>query len=96
MEIIGQCPEENAEKVADRLTHLMRQAALPEVTVPFKCDPTIERKWYEEDYSAMIRDHFEKFITKEKLTKEEALEKIYQENCECTVEEINEYLKEKI
>lgn len=81
----------------------MRQAALPEVTVPFKCDPTIERKWYEEDYSAMIRKHYDVYTapigsSKEALglTKEEALEKIYQENCECTVEEINEYLKEKI
>lgn len=102
-ELIGQCPEENAQKVADRLTYLMRQAALPEITLPFKCDPTIERNWYEEDYSAMIRKHYDVYTSpigssKEALglTKEEALEKIYQENCECTVEEINEYLKEKI
>lgn len=95
-EIIGQCPEENAEKVADRLTYLMRQAALPEVTVPFKCDPTIEKRWYEQDYIAMINDHFEKFITKEKLTKEDALNKLYDENCECTVEEINEMLGSRI
>ena len=93
MELIGQCPEENAQKVADRLTYLMKQSALPEVTVPFKCDPTIEKRWYMEDYTDMIRSHYEKFLS-ETNDKQSALQKLYSENCECTVEEINEMLGE--
>ena len=32
----------------------MKHAAEPEVTVPFKCDPSITKVWYEDDYSSIL------------------------------------------
>ena len=52
-ELIGECPRENGEKVADRLSYLMR-TCVPELAVPFKCDAEVEEHWYENEYSHMI------------------------------------------
>lgn len=90
-ELIGECPQENADEVAERLCDLMKISALPECTVPFKCDPTIEKVWYYTDYADALREHHEKNI-KSGLTPEESFEKLYMENCECTEEQIKSIL----
>ena len=41
-ELIGECPEENAQAVADRLTYVMKHAGEPTIKINFKCDATIE------------------------------------------------------
>ena len=89
-ELIGECPEENADKVANRLCDIMKVAALPECTVPFKCDPTIETVWYETDYSGAIRGQFAKLT--ETMSEEEALRVIYNDRSECTMAQINSML----
>ena len=89
-ELIGECPEENAGAVANRLCEIMKGAALPECNVPFKCDPTIETVWYETDYSGAVRNQYAELL--EKHTQEEALSIIYADRSECTVEKINEML----
>lgn len=38
-EVFGECPEENSEKVADRLTKVMVDTAKPYMNVPMSCDP---------------------------------------------------------
>lgn len=58
-ELIGECPQENATLVAERLTDIMRHCVEPVVTVPFKCDATIEKSWYYEDYQNQIKSEFE-------------------------------------
>ena len=88
-ELIGECPKENANKVADRLCDLMKSAALPECTVPFKCDPTIEKVWYYTDYCDVVKEHYEDYI-KEGLPESDAFEKICIENCECTKEQLQQ------
>ena len=88
--MIGECPTENADAVANRLCDIMKSAALPECTVPFKCDPTIETVWYETDYSGAIRGQFAELT--ETMSKEDALSVIYKDRCECTVEQINHML----
>lgn len=90
-ELIGECPEENAEKVAQRLCDVMKEAALPECKVPFKCDPTIEKVWYYTDYSDTIREMYNDYIEEGK-TKEEALNIILTTKSECTKEQIEEML----
>ena len=88
-ELIGECPKENANKVADRLCDLMKSAALPECTVPFKCDPTIEKVWYYTDYCDVVKEHYEDYI-KEGLPESDTFEKICIENCECTKEQLQQ------
>ena len=89
-ELIGECPEENADAVANRLCEIMKGAALPECNVPFKCDPTIETVWYETDYSGAVRNQYADLI--EKHSKEEALSILYADRSECTVQQINAML----
>ena len=86
-ELIGECPIENADAVADRLCNIMKVSALPECTVPFKCDPTIEPVWYYTDYSDTVREYYDKLISSGKSTIE-AYEQICMEKCECTPEQI--------
>lgn len=45
-EIIGECPEENAKKCADRVCELMVKAANSKISVPMKVDAEITTKWY--------------------------------------------------
>lgn len=47
-EVIGECPEENALKVKDRLEYLMVHAADELLSIPMKCDIDITRNWYGE------------------------------------------------
>ena len=90
-ELIGECPEENAERVAERLCNVMKSAALPECKVPFKCDPTIERVWYYTDYSDGIREKYAEMIDSG-ISTEEALNTLLIDKCECTKEQILEML----
>lgn len=46
-ELIGECPEENASKVAKRFSQLMVEAA-SDLCVPSKCDVEVSRCWYGE------------------------------------------------
>ena len=57
-ELIGQCDEKYAKEASDRLVYLMKNCA-PELGVPFKCDPTVERHWYEEEYIKNIKKESE-------------------------------------
>lgn len=90
-ELIGQCPKENAEEASQRLANLMKIAAEPEVSVPFKCDPSIEPVWYYADYSASVREHFEDKISKG-LSRSEAFAEILIDHCECTEQQIVDIL----
>lgn len=65
-ELIGECPVENAEKVADRLTYLMRNA-VPELTVPFKCDAEIEDHWYKNEMINIINKEYSELKADDKL-----------------------------
>ena len=63
-ELIGECPEENKDTVADRLCYLMRTSVENDVCVPFKCDPTIEYSWYLSDYTDVAQKDYNKLIDK--------------------------------
>lgn len=45
-EVIGECPIENAKKVADRLSMIMIDSAKDKISVPMKCDSEITKCWY--------------------------------------------------
>lgn len=90
-ELIGECPIENQDAVADRLTEIMRHSADDVCNVPFKCDATIETVWYETDYSDVLVQTY-KGLVSGGMTTQEAFDKLCQDNCECTPEKIREFL----
>ena len=58
-ELIGECPIENAERVKELLSQEMIDSALPEVTVPMKCDTDSFPAWYYDVYQAEIKKEFD-------------------------------------
>jgi DNA polymerase I-like protein with 3'-5' exonuclease and polymerase domains len=90
-ELIGECPIENSDAVANRLCDIMKVAAQPECQVPFKCDPTIETVWYETDYSNGIREKYQNSLTS--MSEEEAFNKLCEVYCECTPSQLQKFIE---
>lgn len=90
-EIIGECPEENAEAAAERLCEVMKTAVKDVVTVPFKCDPSIVHAWYEDDYGDTVKEKFDKYC--KDMSREIALNKILSEYPECTEERMKTFVE---
>lgn len=57
-ELIGECPEENAQKCADRLSEVMIDAVKGLVECPMKCDSVIMRSWYEDELAAKLQEYY--------------------------------------
>lgn len=70
-EVLGECPEENAEQVAKRLKKVMIDTAKPYMEVPMDCDEYIVSHWYEQEYKASLLKEFNSLKNKN-LTDEEA------------------------
>lgn len=83
-ELIGECPIENKEKVKSRMSELMVQAALPEVTVPMKCDSDDFPSWYYDVYSSEINKEYTKLC--ENNSDEVAMKKLVKNHIESTPE----------
>ena len=87
-ELIGQCKEEYADICADRLCEVMKTCVEDVVSVPFKCDPSVVRRWYEDEMGYSIQDKI-KALIKEGMSEEEATATIRKKNSEFTDEEFN-------
>lgn len=87
-ELIGECPVENADAVADRLCDVMKSSALPECTVPFKCDPTITTSWYEDEMTSLIKSLNDKLIKDKNMSEDDALQFIINDHTELTKDQI--------
>ena len=68
-ELIGECYEQYAQEASERLVYLMR-SCVPELQVPIKCDPAIEKHWYEEEYIKNIIKEFKTGKTIDELVNE--------------------------
>lgn len=90
-EIIGECKEEYAKECSERLSYIMSNC-VPELTVKFKCDPTIEYHWNEQDYNATIKNEYEKLC--EKMSKEDAKKYILDTHIESTKDKLLECIGE--
>lgn len=90
-ELIGECPVENSEKVAEILTYVMKESAKPVVQIPFKCDATIEERWYWTDYCDYLKSQFDKLCKSKE--KEVAINELYSEHHELTYEQLIAILK---
>lgn len=89
-ELIGECPKENADKVAEILTSVMKESAKPVVQVPFKCDATIETHWYESDYSDVLNNEYQKLLKTK--NEKDAFNDIYNEHQELTENQLKKIL----
>lgn len=61
-ELIGECPEQNVDKVKQRLSYLMQNAGKPQVTIPMKCDAVQFSHWYMDQYSTQVKKFYSKLI----------------------------------
>ena len=95
-EITGECPIENADKVAELLSKTMINCAKDKCDVKMKCDTYTVKRWYEDDFSNMVNTEYNKLLKGDPkknilpISPEEAWLKIKENH-----EEINElYLRE--
>lgn len=91
-ELIGECPKENADKVAERLTYLMK-TAVPELPVNFKCDAEIEENWYQNEYSSIINADYHEFIEEKGMSADDAFNKICEEHSEYDINYLRSIIK---
>ena len=64
-EVFGTCPRENSEKVAERLSQVMIDAANERCSnVPWKCDGYVVSRWYEDECSAEVLKDYNNLIKK--------------------------------
>lgn len=94
-ELIGECPKENSEAVAKRLSQVMIESAAQICPVPMKCDAEIVKSWYETKYAASIIKDF-----KGQLKQGKDAKAIFQDFCEkyseSTPEQLRDILQEFI
>lgn len=90
-EVIVECPEENADKVIDRLTYVMRTAVEDRVETPFKCDGYKVSRWYEDDYGDILREQYSGMLSKG-MSKEVAFNSLLEEHSELTQEQLEQFL----
>lgn len=97
-EILGECPEENAERAAERLAEVMKNTSKPYMNVPMEVDTYVVRRWYEDEYAAVVNDEFKSLCEGdpkkgiEPLSKEEAFRKIADDRIESSEEELKKIL----
>lgn len=95
-ELIGECPEENKDECAKRLSGLMIATA-PEngVVCPMKCDSVVEKNWYTEDYTGELIEEYEENIEKNGMSPEQAKKHLVDDHEEAS-EEFFKNLFEKL
>lgn len=91
-ELIGECPIENQDAVAIRLSEVMKISAQPEVTVPFKCDATITTYWYEDECAAQIQKEYHKLIEDKGYSTNDARKSLIESEIQWTPEQIDHLL----
>ena len=90
-ELIGQCKEEYKDICANRLCEVMKTCVSDIVDVPFKCDPSVVRRWYEDEMGYSLQEKLNNLISEGK-TREEAKEILHKKNSEFTDEEFETLL----
>lgn len=76
-EVIMECPKENAEKVAEILSEIMKTCVSDSVDMPFKADCEVSTRWYEHDMADNLQKEFKDLQEKMSLydAKNELLKK---------------------
>lgn len=94
-ELIGECPIENAEAAAERLSYLMSHSVEDVVyNVKFKCDAEIEDHWYLNTYAHTVKAEYDKYVSK--FGEEEAFNRISKDHSESTEDLIKDIISGNI
>lgn len=93
-ELIGECPIEYKDEVAERLTTIMKNAAADVCDVPFKCDAELATCWYLPQYTAEIEEQFDELLKNHSET--DAFEIIAADRIESTRTQLYEIVKDKL
>lgn len=97
-EIIGECPVEYADQVAERMSSIMKHAAEPECAVPFKVDASIVGKdhpgdgWYAEEYYDDLQKEFNDLLADGVLV-QDAISQILSNHTEILREDFDNHIK---
>ncbi len=94
-EVMLECPALYAEQVSEILPRIMIDAAAPYISIPMKCDPAVESRWYTSEYAVAIQSEFKK-LTDKGLAREEAFKKLYANHPELPEEAIYKTITEGI
>lgn len=84
-EVLGECPEENAQAVADRLCKVMKDTSKPYMEVPMSVDAYIVSHWYEDEQGAELKKELDKYIDSG-MSQDESLNKLINNHEEFTKE----------
>ena len=84
-EVLGECPEENAQAVADRLCKVMIDSAKPYMEVPMSVDAYIVSHWYEDEQAAELQKELDKYL-ESGMSQDESLTKLISNHEEFTEE----------
>lgn len=90
-ELIGQCKEVYADVCAERLCEVMKTCVSDIVSVPFKCDPSVEHAWGDENFGYSIQEELTSLCATG-LTEPEALEQLRVKHAELTEDKLQELL----
>lgn len=94
-EVMLECPALYAEQASEILPRIMIEAAAPYISIPMKCDPAVESRWYTSEYAVAVQSEFKK-LTDKGLTREEAFKKLYASHPELPEEAIYKTITEGI
>lgn len=89
-ELIGECPIENADKVADRLCYVMKTCIQDYCEVPFKCDADVCDHWYLNDYCDNLKQEFKNLQKDNSI--EDSFKKIVSIHSEMTEQQLKDIL----
>ena len=94
-ELIGECPIENRDAALARLSYLMSKSGEPEVSLPMQCDAVAFSHWYEDEYTDMVCEEFDKM--KENNTPiSEIIDILQTKHCETLPEDLNKMLASRL
>lgn len=92
-ELIGECPEENAERASNILVDIMSHCAEPVVQVPFKCDAEISPCWYYNDFKDLLQEQFTEKVVGG-VSKDIVFNQFKEEHVELTEQQLVDFLQD--
>ena len=90
-ELIGECPEEYSEEVADRLSFVMRTCIEDYCEVPFKCDAEISSHWYLPSYLSALKKEYNSLLSSN--TKQQATDIFIEAHSELLPDDLLRYIE---
>ena len=94
-ELIGECPIENRDAALARLSYIMSKSGEPEVSLPMKCDAVAFSHWYEDEYTSMVCEEFDK-MKEAGVSVSEIISRLQAKHCETLPEDLNRMLTSRL